>query len=345
MIAKSSEARHLRNLLKNVSRSFYLTLAVLPSSIKEQIGLAYLLARASDTIADTPLMEISRKLDGLHRFQQSIQEACGGGKAALPDLGELAEAQEITTGEGTAAERMLLKEAGLLLDALRGFSGDDRRRIRKLLDTIIHGQETDLLRFPAQPDSLAAFDTDEELDAYTYDVAGCVGEFWTEMCRAHVFPKARLDDARLLNSGVLFGKGLQLVNILRDIPRDLRRGRCYIPANRLAERGLIPRDLVDERAIDRFRPLYDMYLEKALDYLAAGWDYTTSLPYRCPRIRLACAWPVLIGAKTLCKLQTANILDEGQRVKVSRSEIRRLMLQSMLRYPFRAAWNLLFRKN
>ena len=39
--------------LKDVSRSFYLTLRVLPARIRTPIGLAYLLARTSDTVADT----------------------------------------------------------------------------------------------------------------------------------------------------------------------------------------------------------------------------------------------------------------------------------------------------
>ncbi|MCI0869448.1 MAG: squalene/phytoene synthase family protein, partial [Chloroflexi bacterium] len=48
--------RLLTDLLKGVSRSFYLTLRVLPGGIREPVGLAYLLARAADTIADTTLI-------------------------------------------------------------------------------------------------------------------------------------------------------------------------------------------------------------------------------------------------------------------------------------------------
>ena len=44
-------------LLKSVSRSFYLSLAVLPAAVRPAIGLAYLLARAADTVADTRLID------------------------------------------------------------------------------------------------------------------------------------------------------------------------------------------------------------------------------------------------------------------------------------------------
>ncbi|HIB24245.1 MAG TPA: hypothetical protein EYO22_06000, partial [Candidatus Poseidoniales archaeon] len=41
------------SLLEQTSRSFYLTLKVLPTKIRGQIGLLYLLARLADTIADS----------------------------------------------------------------------------------------------------------------------------------------------------------------------------------------------------------------------------------------------------------------------------------------------------
>jgi len=44
--------RLLQDVLKGVSRSFYLTLRVLPKKLREPIGLAYLLARTADTLTD-----------------------------------------------------------------------------------------------------------------------------------------------------------------------------------------------------------------------------------------------------------------------------------------------------
>jgi len=102
--------------------------------------------------------------------------------------------------------------------------------------------------------AVTALATDAELDDYTYRVAGCVGGFWTKLTRARVFPGAVIDDARFLSDGIRFGKGLQLVNILRDLPKDLRAGRCYIPASMLARVGLVPRDLLDPANGPRLRP-------------------------------------------------------------------------------------------
>ena len=42
-------------------------------------------------------------------------------------------------------------------------------------------------------------------------------------------------------------QGLQLTNIVKDIARDLHRGRCYVPESLLNEAGLKPADLLDEK--------------------------------------------------------------------------------------------------
>lgn len=330
----------MQDLLKQVSRSFYLTLRILPRPVRAQLSLAYLLARASDTVVDTQLVEIGRRRDALLQIRSSIREACEGQKPQIPDFGEFIEAQKRSEGQGSPAERLLLERLGEIFVVLGEFSAEDRRRIRSVLDTITHGQETDLIRFgDASTDRIAALGTDEELDTYTFQVAGCVGEFWTYMCRAHAFPSAPLDDELLIANGIRFGKGLQLVNILRDLPKDLRNGRCYIPEEQLQTYGLQPQDLLDINKISEFRPLYNDYLQKAEDHLRAGWQYTLALPFRHMRIRLACAWPILIGVKTVEKLRQDNVLDDNLHILVSQSDVWRLILRSVLLYPTPKAWN------
>ncbi len=332
-------ASELDNLLRGVSRSFYLTLHVLPHSVRQQLSCAYLLARAGDIIADTLQVEVDIRRAALLDLRRCIQDACNGRPIELPDFGKLARAQTDCAG-GSSAERLLLKNVGRILDALSNFSPEDRRAIRAVLENITRGQESDLTSFgPSCGQEITALGSDEDLNRYIYCVAGCVGEFWTRMCRAHVFPKAALDDAYLLERSVRFGKGLQLVNILRDLPADLRQGRCYIPQSRLSEYNLRPNDLLDPTTIGRFRPLYQIYLHQAADHLAAGWQYTITLPFRYLRLRLACAWPILIGMKTLERLSKINILDYPQHTKLSRSEVRRLIFRSLILYPFPSAWN------
>ena len=140
------------------------------------------------------------------------------------------------------------------------------------------------------------------------------------------------------DNGVRFGKGLQLVNILRDLPKDLRAGRCYLPVDQLATVGLRPADLLSSANETKFRPLYDRYLDQAEAHLAAGWDYTLTIPWSHLRVRLACAWPILIGLETLRRLRVEPVLNAERRVKVSRAEVRNILLRSVWRYPVQSAW-------
>src|ERR1051325_10166229 len=86
----------LTDLLKHVSRSFYLTLRVLPRPIRPQIGLAYLLARTPDTIADTRLVPLEQRLESLRALRERIL----GTSSAPLEFGELARQQ------GSTAERV-----------------------------------------------------------------------------------------------------------------------------------------------------------------------------------------------------------------------------------------------
>jgi len=135
-----------------------------------------------------------------------------------------------------------------------------------------------------------------------------------------------------------FGKGLQLVNILRDLPEDLKKGRCYLPMDKLERAGLAPEVLLSPACEKKFRRLYNEYLDKAEAHLAAGWNYTNTLPFGQMRIRLACAWPILIGMKTIEKLRAAEVKDLPRRVKISRKEVRGILLRSLASYPLPRAW-------
>ena len=319
----------LNQLLKQTSRSFYLTLRVLPRAVRPQIGLAYLLARTTDTIADTEIVPVAKRLQALQQLRDRIL----GSQDLGLDFTALAQEQ------GLPAERLLLERCDASLALLRALAPADRKHVRSVLVTIISGQSLDLQRFAdATAGGVFALSNEAELDDYTYRVAGCVGEFWTQMCRAHLFPDANLDEGRLIAEGIRFGKGLQLVNILRDLPADLRKGRCYLPADKLAAVNLLPADLLHPASEVQLRPLYDRYLDFAEAYLAAGWSYTNTIPRRQVRVRLGCAWPILIGLETIKRLRANSVLDPNGRIKISRSDVRRILFRSVLRYPCANAW-------
>ncbi len=317
----------LRDLLKQVSRSFYLTLAVLPKCVAKQVGLAYLFARAADTIADAGRLNRNARAALLRQLKlQFVQESC--------DWTAIKAIQSTTIPQqGHAGERALLEHLDQCFQVYENLTPDDQAEIRRVLSILISGMEMDLEQFTGESGAdLAALASLEDLDVYTYKIAGCVGEFWTNVMYAHL-PRLRRtwDRDAMIRTGIRFGKGLQLTNILKDLSTDLRRGRCYIPAEMLKQAGLEPRDLLEIRTMAAFRPILYTLLQIAFAHLEQGWLYTLSIPRRDLRLRLACMWPILIGLKTLHLLATCdNVLAPARTLKISRFEVYRIMLVSTL---------------
>ena len=311
------------DLLKGTSRSFYLTLKVTPKKIRRQIGLMYLLARLADTIADSKVGENKILLELLSEYNKKIQDV----NRKFPDFSDLAIIQE------DAAEARLLHEAIIPVNYLQEsgqFTNSDKKKIKKLLDIIIGGQILDLERFTdASGEKIISLENEEELDDYTYRVAGSVGEFWTHMSLDHLFTLKEKEKEILFEKAIKFGKSLQLINILRDLPEDLRMGRCYIPSKTLRGIGMTSEDLLEMNNIESFRPLYNSYLFRAENYLDDAVDYIKMLPRSQFRLRLSCLLPVLIGQRTLQLLREGNILDSNKRIKVLRPEIKKIMRKSI----------------
>ena len=210
------------------------------------------------------------------------------------------------------------------------FTDSDRQKIRRCLDIIIGGQSLDLERFTdASGNQIISLDNEEELDDYTYRVAGSVGELWTHMSLDHLFEMDSEMQETLFIKALNFGKSLQLINILRDLPEDLLMGRCYLPKETLEKYNLSAEDLKDSKNMEAFKPLFDIYLDRAISYLNDAIEYIEMLPKNQYRLRLSCMLPVLIGQRTLILLRKENILDSKNRIKVMRPEIRRIMWQSI----------------
>jgi farnesyl-diphosphate farnesyltransferase len=290
-------------LLKGVSRSFYLSVRFLPRRIRLAIALGYLLARVSDTIADTnqlPPAERIGILDQLFRVLSS-------GKYGEPiDLAACLSAQ------ADGSERVLLANIDRVLEYLPEIPPAHRKLLNEVLAKIIHGQTLDIERFESKP-GITSLPDEKALEEYTYLVAGCVGEFWTKLCLLEWPNYSRLPAGEMLSFGRNFGKALQLINILRDYPADLQAGRSYLPVSRLEEVVLNP---------NLARPEWERWRQRASDYLEEAWKYVVSV--RPWRVRFACAVPVFIGARTLSLLGASPEIRPG--IKVSRNEVYRLMI-------------------
>lgn len=320
----------LPDVLARVSRSFYLSLWLLPGETRGAVALAYLLARAADTIADTRLVARERRLELLKRLRSVFaHEASPEDTEALLD--ELARLE--LSEDAIQAEQALLQRLGPCLSALELLPPLELALTRRVLETLTAGMLADLRAFPGEASGeLAALQTRSELLHYCYQVAGCVGEFWSLIHAARLAPlgrRVRTDIPAFCASGVALGRALQLTNVLRDLRRDLQHGRCYLPADELAELGLAPRDLLDPRAWERLAPLHRSLTAQAVGEAQAGLGHVLAVPARYRLLRVAELLPLLLALKTLGLAARENPLAEGSRRKVPRREVYRLLATAL----------------
>lgn len=292
--------RDLNEILKSVSRSFYLSLRFLPKGFREPTSVGYLLARLSDTIADAGEELVGARREMLEAYLEAI---FSGDKTHL---------KAITGIKGvTEGEAVLLERTGDCLDALLQLPGWQQEAVRRVVKIITEGQAWDLSRF--KRDGVVRLDEDGELRNYTYQVAGCVGEFWTELGFG-LGEFSRESREQMDKWGQSFGRALQLINILRDVPEDLEKGRCYLPG----EEEVTPEILLQERS--RWIAEAHLGLDHAERYADALYG---------KRMRFATVLPALIGRETLIRLESSSWEEWQARVKVSRADVRGMMCQAV----------------
>jgi farnesyl-diphosphate farnesyltransferase len=301
-------------ILRSVSRSFYVSIRILPAQLREPIALAYLLARTTDTVADTAQISGSVRMETLKLLSNAIQ-----GTASRDVVAELI--PSFVSLQENASERQLLESLPDCLACLEGMEHADRNDIRLVLEKITRGQMLDLQRFD-NPQEIRALNTAADLDEYTYLVAGCVGEFWTRLCFRHVRQFSSQTEDEMLALGKRYGMALQLINVLRDAGSDLRAGRCYFPEHELNAVHLTPSQILSEPT--RFQPIYRTWLANAKAGLMSGMEYSRAIKNR--RVRAATVLPALIGARTLALLNASGASALQRTVKVARSEVRAMIL-------------------
>jgi len=293
------------DVLRAVSRSFYLSLRLLPKPMRRAAGIGYLLARASDTIADAEGLELGERVTFLEGFGAWVK----GGDAVFFDgvLGKV-------MNEG---ERVLLSRCGEVMKAMEELPENERDLVREVLGEILSGQRMDLEVFAGASDGeVICLRNEGLLEDYTYRVAGCVGAFWTKLGYEVLGEKfSREPMEEMVKVGVAYGKGLQLVNILRDLREDMTKGRCYLPVRNVNDEEVVMREF------GRLRGLAVRLVEK-------GFVYSKALESR--RLRVASVLPAMIGAETLDLLEGVSFSELGTKVKVRRGRVYGMLIRAWM---------------
>ena len=317
-------------LLKNTSRSLYLSARILPQKLRPAFGIAYLLCRYADTIADTPLLPPEKRLFWIEKFPALVKEQ------PQEQIHQIA--QEISGSAENPYEKELIKNLPLCLDAYNKIDKNLQTYILEVVQNVCEGMKIDLSTFPnrhgAEP---VSFEQHSQLTQYCRFMGGKPGLFWSKLITHAYIVKTETDTFYAL--GEKIGDALQIVNILRDSPKDLSFGRCYFPLQELQEHQLCAKDLLNAQNSPRFEPVKRAWIRWGKQNLEHAKAYFTAIPKKAFAMRAAVAWPVLWTADNYIKLaQEPDLLNPQKRVKIPR----RVIYLTMLLTPFILLSNTLF---
>jgi phytoene synthase len=122
-----------------------------------------------------------------------------------------------------------------------------------------------------------------DLIQYCYHVAGAVG------CMMAIAMGVPADDEETLSRASDLGIAFQLSNIARDVREDQATGRCYLPAEWLAEYGLDPSDPLRPEHREGLVRLIRRMVELGERYEQSALEGVRRLPFRSRWATLAAA--------------------------------------------------------
>ncbi len=276
----------LESLLEKTSRTFALSIPVLPEPTRKEIMVAYLLLRIADTFEDASHWSPEARIAALADFAVLLRENRRDEAVRLSSVWSEAGPAD---HEGY---RQLIAEVPFVLNAFFGLSSGAIEPIRAHVTRSAAGMAETVRRTGGEGLELSSL---PELTHYCYCVAGIVGEMLTELFLLGRPSLATVSGA-LRERAATFGEALQLVNILKDADDDAAEGRRYLPP------GV---------------PAGEVFALARQDLAVAGEYIRLLQEGGAPRgVVEFCALPVALAAATLDKVEAG-----GPGAKVSRPEL------------------------
>jgi farnesyl-diphosphate farnesyltransferase len=327
--ASSDDFNYQRSILPGVSRTFALTIPVLPDALAVVMTNAYLLCRIADTIEDDPGLSHEQKSEFHARFVAVVKGAHDAAEFAR-DLAPLLSERVLP------AERDLVRNAAAVIRVTHGCSIEERVALMRCVAIMCRGMP----EFQRNKSLRGLRDLDE-LAEYCYYVAGVVGEMCTDLFCLHCPELATKRDV-MLRLAVSFGQGLQMTNILKDIWDDRQAGACWLPRSVFAG-GTMNLERLDEwHAQPAFREgLYEL-IGVGHAHLKNALEYTCLIPKRETGIRRFCLWAIGLAVLTLRNIHRHPTFRSGSEVKVSRRTVKATVLTTNLTLMSNRALRLMF---
>jgi farnesyl-diphosphate farnesyltransferase len=199
--------------LEETSRTFYLPVVRLPAGLREAVASGYLCMRALDEIEDHPGLSSLQKVDILNSLSLAFQ-----GQTSLETF-DRSPIDQILQAHRDTLPMVSLQLADWAILAPAAIAPRIWEAIAAMADRMAYWARINW--------SIGSL---EDLDRYTFSVAGAVGIMLCDLLA--FFEGSQVDRSH----AVLFGRGLQLVNILRNRSEDLARGIDFFPPGYSPER-------------------------------------------------------------------------------------------------------------
>jgi len=306
-----------QEILPAVSRTFALSIRLLPGDLGAAVCDAYLLCRIADTIEDAGDLAAPDKAALLDAFA-----ACFDDSAKVADF--TARAAVVT---GDAAHVRLIQNSDVVFEAYGQMPEKTRRHVRRWVLEMVTGMRKFVLTYPhgIRIQSL------DEYKEYCYYVAGTVGYLLTDLWHEHS-PSIGKQYEVLRQRCRAFAEALQTVNILKDVARDAEHeNSIYIPEQLLRAHGSAHATILANDRSDQNHAALGALVQLAWHDLDQATAYLLSIPRRALSIRLFCALPLLFAYATLRDLtRTPGAIARREVVKISRGEVKSITLLSML---------------
>ena len=211
----------LHPLLGKTSRTFALSIPMLPEPLQTEVATAYLLFRIIDTFEDATRWDGPRRAKALALFVRLMegedareQRDMTARWLADPPLDNPAYLELLA-----ATPEVIAWHRGLLPEASEQLRRHVTRSAQGMIDVVERTDASGGLRLQ----------TLQDLRDYCFVVAGIVGQMLTELFILQS-PSLRGVAGDLRARAVEFGEALQLVNILKDARSDGSEGRVYLPS-------------------------------------------------------------------------------------------------------------------
>ena len=304
-------------MLKKTARTLYLSGKFMPAETGKTFACAYLICRAADSIADTNLIAVNKRIELIHTYPQMVETGDENllkkFKAAIPQKNDIHE-----------SEKLLLENIELCLNEFKNLKPLHKKITLKVVNAVCNAMEWDLSYFPAAESGLIkASPNKDQTELYCRHMGGEPGIFWAELLLNGK------ENKNFTANGEKIGMALQITNILRDLPQDVKIGRVYLPLTELTAKEIMPQDFFDKKTYKKLKPVIFKWINWGVENISCAKDFIKEIPRRNFFTRATVAWPVFWSLDTFRLLASSkNLLDKNKIQKIPKKNIYLTMLLS-----------------